>query len=113
MLICPAETSRQVATSFQALNDSNLSYFVNVDASTNEPGHVILAGDRFLQVNRKPVAHGLLNVTTNLNLSWTPNFHGSYGGFAFADGHMQDSRDHELTSLIASQPLATNRFSIP
>ena len=35
MLICPAETNRQAATSFEALNDLNLSYFVNVDASTN------------------------------------------------------------------------------
>ena len=113
MLICPAETNRQAATSFKALNDLNLSYFVNVDASTNDPSHVILVGDRFLQVGGQPAAHGLLNVTSNLNLSWTRNFHGSGGNFAFADGHVESSRDNNLASQIASQPLATNRFSIP
>jgi prepilin-type N-terminal cleavage/methylation domain-containing protein/prepilin-type processing-associated H-X9-DG protein len=111
--ICPFETTRQVAASYEALNDLNLSYFVNADASTNDPSHAILAGDRFLQVNRQSVAPGLLSVTTNLNLSWTPNFHASRGCFAFADGHVDYSQDHDLVSIIASQPLATNRFSIP
>ena len=112
-LICPFETNRQAAASLEGLNDLNLSYFVNVDASTNEPSRVILVGDRFLQVGGQPVAHGLLNVTSNLNLSWTRNFHGSGGNFAFADGHVEMSRDDRLASQIASQPLATNLFSIP
>ena len=111
--VCPFETNRQAAASFEALNDLNLSYFVNVDASVSGLSHTILTGDRFLQVNRQPVAHGVLNVTTNLHLSWTPNFHTSRGNFAFTDGSVEISRDDGLASLIASQPLATNRFSIP
>ena len=35
--ICPFETNRQAAVSYEALDDLNLSYFVNGDASTNDP----------------------------------------------------------------------------
>jgi len=111
--ICPFETNRLAAASYEALNDLNLSYFINADAIPNDPGHTILAGDRFLQVNGHPVSPGLLAVTTNLNLSWTPNFHIGGGNFAFADGRVEFTQGHELDSFISDQPLVTNRFSIP
>jgi prepilin-type N-terminal cleavage/methylation domain-containing protein/prepilin-type processing-associated H-X9-DG protein len=114
LFICPFETNRQAADSYEAFNDLNLSYFVNADASTNDPSLTILIGDRFLQVNGQPVAPGLLAVTTNLNLSWTPNFHVGGGNFTFADGHCEFVRDgNRLKSIISGQPLETNRFSVP
>jgi prepilin-type N-terminal cleavage/methylation domain-containing protein/prepilin-type processing-associated H-X9-DG protein len=112
-LICIFETNRQAAVSFEALNDLNISYFLNADASTNNPSRTILAGDRFLQVKGQPIQPGLFILTTNSNVSWTPNFHVSGGVFAFADGHVEFNRNNNLNSFIQNQPRATNRLTIP
>jgi prepilin-type processing-associated H-X9-DG protein len=112
-LICPFETNRQAAVSYEALNDLNISYFLNADASTNNPSHSILAGDRFLQVKGQPIQPGLFVLTTNSNVSWTPNFHVSGGILAFADGHVEFGRNNNLNSFIQNQPLATNRLCVP
>jgi len=113
LFVCPFETNRQAVFSYEALNDLALSYFLDVDASTNGPSHSILLGDRFMQCDGHPVEPGILAVTTNLNLNWTPDFHARGGSFGFADGHAEFTHDDRLKSIIASQPLATNRFSIP
>ena len=113
LFICPFETDRKAATNFESVSDLNLSYFVNADASTNNPSQTILTGDRFLQIKGHPVPHGLLMVTRNQDLSWTPNFHAKGGCLGFADGHIEFSHNNNLPSLIAAQPLATNHFSIP
>jgi prepilin-type N-terminal cleavage/methylation domain-containing protein/prepilin-type processing-associated H-X9-DG protein len=112
-VICPFETNRQAAVSYEALNDLNISYFLNADASTNNPSQSILAGDRFLQVEGQPVRPGLLVLTTNSNVSWTPNFHAQGGCLAFVDGHVEFNKNNKLNTLIQNQPLATNRLSIP
>jgi prepilin-type N-terminal cleavage/methylation domain-containing protein/prepilin-type processing-associated H-X9-DG protein len=111
-LICPFETNRQAAVSFEALNDLNISYFLNADASANNPLHTILAGDRFLQVKGQPIHPGLFVLTTNSNVSWTPNFHISGGNLAFADGHVEFTIN-QLNSFIQNQPLATNHLCVP
>jgi len=112
-LVCVFETNRQAAISFEALNDLNISYFLNADTSTNNPSRAILAGDRFLQVKGQPIQPGLFILTTNSNVSWTPNFHVSGGVLAFADGHVEFTRDDELNSFIQYQQLATNRLCVP
>ncbi len=111
--ICPFETNRQAAVSFEALNDLNISYFLNADASINNPSRTILAGDRFLQVKGQPIQPGLFVLTTNSNVSWTPNLHVSRGNLAFADGHVEFTRNDALNSFIQNQPLATNRLCVP
>jgi prepilin-type N-terminal cleavage/methylation domain-containing protein/prepilin-type processing-associated H-X9-DG protein len=112
LLICPFETNRLAAVSFEALNDLNISFFLNADASANNPSHTILAGDRFLQVNGQPIQPGLYVLTTNSNVSWMPNFHVRRGNLAFADGHVELTIN-PLNSFIQNQPLATNRLCVP
>ena len=109
--ICPFETNRQAAVSYEALNDLNISYFLNADASTNDPSRSILAGDRFLQVKGQPIQPGLFVLTTNSDISWTPNFHVQGGVLAFADGHAKFNRSNRF--FIQNQPLATNRLCVP
>ena len=111
--ICPFEVSRKPAANFVVINDLNLSYFVNGDTSTNNPSQTVLTGDRFLQLNNQPVTHGLLTVSKNLDLSWTPDFHVKGGCLGFADGHVEFSHGDRLSLIISAQPLATNHFSIP
>jgi prepilin-type N-terminal cleavage/methylation domain-containing protein/prepilin-type processing-associated H-X9-DG protein len=113
ILACPVDKERRAATNFEELNDLNISYFLNADVSTNNPSHSILAGDRFLQANGQPVKPGLFFLTTNLNMSWTPDLHIGKGSLAFADGHVEISKTDNLNSTLQNQPFVTNRLCVP
>jgi len=118
LLICPADKTRVATTNFSALNDLNISYFLNVDASinTNTPPQApqtILLGDRNLALNRKPVMAGLLTASTNSNLNWTDEIHRKGGNLAFVDGHVEWSKTDSLNSYIQKQSLPTNRLCVP
>lgn len=113
ILACPLDNKRHTATNFEALNDLNISYFLNAEVTTNNPSHSILAGDRFLRANGQQVKPGLFTLTTNLNMSWTPDLHLNKGNLAFADGHVEFSKTDNLNSTLQNQPFATNRFCVP
>jgi prepilin-type processing-associated H-X9-DG protein len=113
LLACPLDKTRSPATNWEALNDLDISYFLNADLSTNNPSHAILSGDRHLQADGKSVPPGLFILTTNLNMRWIPDVHDKWGNLAFVDGHVEASRPENLNSLVRSQPWATNRLCIP
>jgi len=113
VFVCPADKTRQAAANSKNLREENLSYFINVDATTNNPSHTILAGDRNLQANGQPVKPGLFELTTNLDSSWTHDLHLNCGVLVFADGHAERIRTNELNSVIQHQSLATNRLCVP
>ncbi len=115
VLICPTDKARQAAASFFTLTNTNISYFLNLDAVTNM--NSILSGDRNLEFNWKSIHPGFFVQNTNAPLKWTAGFHGSqdkpFGVFSFADGHAQMVRQENLNRTLQNQPLATNRFCIP
>jgi len=115
VLICPTDKTRQTATNFSALTNTNISYFLNLDAVTNL--NSILSGDRNLEFNWKPINPGIFIQTTNAILKWTAGFHGAQdkplGVISFADGHAQIVRQENLNRTLQNQPLATNRFCFP
>lgn len=113
VFVCRLDKVRQAGTNSKDIRDENVSYFVNVEATTNNPSHTILAGDRNLQVNGQPVKPGLFELTTNLEMSWTHDLHLSGGVLAFTDGHVQFVKTNDLNSFIRGQPLATNRLCVP
>lgn len=114
LLFCPAETHRSAATNFDNLTPTNLSYFLNTDASfTNLPNVSILAGDRNLQANGQPVSPRLFVLTTNLDVNWTRELHRVGGNIAFADGHVQFCRTADLNALIQHQSIPTNHLLVP
>ena len=84
MLICPADT-RSPAKNFAGLSNSNISYFVGVDAEETMP-QMILSGDRNLVVNGSPVASGLLLLKSNDVVAWGTNMHNGQGNVGVADG---------------------------
>jgi len=112
-LVCPADKTRKSAPSFGTLTDTNISYSLNADLSSHNPAQSIMTSDRYLQVNGQPVRHGTLALTTNMDITWTPEFHSGGGVLGFADGHMEFCRSSNLNFLIQRQGLATNRFSVP
>jgi len=112
-LFCPSDKTRKAATSSKELTDLNLSYFLNVDCTSNAPSQSFLAGDRNLTTNGYTALSGTLVVTTNINLRWTQEIHLKGGNLAFADGHVEWCQSANLNNLIRQQPIATNRLSIP
>ena len=114
ILICPTEKYRRAVTNFNDLTDTNLSYFLNADAAlSNNPAASILAGDRNLQVNGRPLSPGLFVLTTNLDMNWTRELHLFGGNLAFADGHVQFCRTNTLNALVQGQSVGTNRLLVP
>jgi prepilin-type N-terminal cleavage/methylation domain-containing protein len=114
-LICPADKARQAATNFSTLTNTNISYFLNLDAITNL--NSILAGERNLEFAWRQINPGIFTQTTNTMLKWIAGFHGAqdkaYGIISFADGHVQIVKQERLNQTLQNQPLTTNRFCIP
>ncbi len=89
ILICPAESDRMrsSATNFEFMNNSNISYFIGLDANETNP-QLILSGDRNI-TNGTRVKNGLLAVTTNSPAGWTSEMHNGVGNICLADGSGQ------------------------
>jgi len=117
---CPADKTKFAATNYNPLLEENVSYFANVDATTSNPVNTILAGDRHLLANGRPVKPGLFTFTNYTSMGWTLELHGNQGyhpfGFiGFADGHVQGEwdKDNALTTLFQEQPLISERLTVP
>jgi hypothetical protein len=113
ILICPAESDpmRSVATNFIFLNNSNLSYFVGVDAAETNP-ELILFGDRNV-TNGTPVRNGLLEVTSNTPAAWNSEMHDGVGNLALADGNVQQLNISGLRTSITNTGFPSNRLQMP
>ncbi len=111
---CPADRARQPLTNSTALTDTNLSYFISLDA-TLALTNAILSGDRNLEVAGQPVNAGLFTLTTNTAVGWTSELHkskaGGCGNLLFVDTRVQNVR--AALPAIQRQGLATNRLVIP
>ncbi len=112
-MVCPTDKNRHAAENYRLLTDTNLSYFLNADTSTNDPSTSILAGDRNLQANGQAVSPGLFTMTTNLDMGWTRDLHPNQGFLAFADGHAEACPTANLNIVVRRQKVAVNRLSIP
>jgi prepilin-type processing-associated H-X9-DG protein len=113
VFVCPADKTKFAATNFNSLREENVSYFANVDATTNNPANTILAGDRNLSANGQSVNPGLFVMTTNFDMSWTHEIHALGGNLVFADGHVEWVNTTQLNSVVQRQLLATNRLIVP
>jgi prepilin-type N-terminal cleavage/methylation domain-containing protein len=119
VLVCPTDKVKQVATNYAELSDRNISYFINLDVSTNTgPAVTILAGDRHLQANGQGVKPGLFIFTPNLSMGWTLELHNKTktapaGVLAFADGHAEVTVTKSLPAIFQRLGLATNRLMVP
>lgn len=120
ILVCPADRGRISVNSYVGLSNSNLSYFVSLDATmvtTLNPSFLILAGDRHLTYSNQPIAAGLFITTNFTALGWQSGFHGnsnqSGGTLAFADGHCEFVRTDKLPAVFQRQGLTTNRLVLP
>jgi prepilin-type N-terminal cleavage/methylation domain-containing protein/prepilin-type processing-associated H-X9-DG protein len=110
VMICPAD-DRSPATNFTWINNSNLSFFVGIDATETNPA-AMLSGDRNL-TNGTTVKNGLLNLITNRPSGWTAEIHNNHGNIALADGSVQQLSITTLRATVANTGFATNRLQMP
>ena len=114
ILVCPADKAKTAAQDFgPKLSDTNVSYFVSVDANEDTP-QMFAAGDRNLAFQGQPIKPGLFTLTTNNPaLSWTKAIHDSRGNIGLADGSVQGFGAEHLAEAAQNQYVATNRLAIP
>lgn len=120
VLACPQDTQCAPASSFTALTDSNVSYFVALDADQTV-SNLWLSGDRNLTPDQSPPRPGLLTVTANSRMNWTAQIHTNQGNLCFADGSVQQLNnaglDRSATNALAAYFAATTntafRLAIP
>jgi len=111
----PADAGRICVTNFQGLSNSNISYFVGIDASDTDPGW-ILTGDSNFELGGVPVKPGLNLFWTNDPVAWSPTTrHIKTGNLGFSDGSVQSTTSAELPAAFRLRQTggATNRFAIP
>lgn len=106
-LICPADLDRQPAMNFNMLQNSNVSYFVGVNADYNIPLS-ILAGDRNITNDTRATAS---LVRGAYGLRWTSELHKFKGNVLFADAHVEELNNDNLD--FSGSPLASSTFFLP
>jgi prepilin-type N-terminal cleavage/methylation domain-containing protein/prepilin-type processing-associated H-X9-DG protein len=113
---CPSDGARLPTNTYAALSQTNLSYFLNLDANTNRVPNTFLSGDRHLALSNQPVRCGAFLLREDQAVSWTGELHQGMrkiGMVSFADGHVEGIRNQKLHEAIARQPLGTNRLVLP
>lgn len=108
VLACPGD-ARKPAKSFTALANSNLSYFLNVDADDRNPDSV-QAGDRNITNGTSPV-NGLLILQSNQPAGWTPAIHHGLCQVLLEDGSVQQAPSTGFAGVLDSS--TSNRLAIP
>jgi prepilin-type N-terminal cleavage/methylation domain-containing protein len=122
--LCPTDERGIVApTNFHGFSDSNLSYFVSLNASINLVStnitNLLLSGDRHLSWNTSQAKPGLLLVTNFSAMSWTKELHWvknqkeTVGVLAFVDGHVESVQAGKLPAAFQRQGIKTNQLVIP
>jgi len=102
---------RAAATNFDFMSNSNLSYFVGVDAEETNP-QTLLSGDRNI-TNGTSAKNGVLDLTTNRPSGWTAEMHNKIGNIALADGSVQQLSTLNLRATVENTGVATNRLQMP
>jgi hypothetical protein len=111
ILVCPADPQRIRADSFREFGNTNVSYFVGVDAQDIYP-QSFLIGDRNL-TNGQPLHQSMLALTTNQPVGWTADIHGGFGNVGLGDGGVKGWTSPALKRGLSDSGYATNRVAMP
>jgi prepilin-type processing-associated H-X9-DG protein len=113
LLICPADADRNraMATDFNLLSNSNLSYFVGM-ASNELSARMILSGDHNID-NGAAIKDGVLALTKTQRANWTGEMHGNAGNILLADGGVDQEDSVALRGTVACTGTAENLLQMP
>lgn len=99
ILACPAD-SRRPAANFSTLANTNISYFIALDAEEVLP-EFPLAGDRFLTTGH-PTVQKILTIRSNDVPTWAGQGHQGGGNMALADGSVQQMNSAKLQEVVTN-----------
>ena len=109
-LICPADIRKRATNFGVGLSNTNVSYFVGVDAAQIHP-EMFLSGDRNL-TNGATSASRMLELHTNSVAGWTRQIHVRQGNIGLADGSVQYLSNYRLKEALRWGG-TTNRLAMP
>jgi hypothetical protein len=112
VLICPTD-SRSPAMNLKELSNTNLSYFVNLDAVGESNTNMLLAGDRNLVVDGVAVGAGMFTLTSTNQVGWSGTMHKTNGYVLMADGSVQQLTSSALQRLLENSGTNVNRLAVP
>lgn len=111
ILACPADKERIAVRSFQpGINNSNVSYFVALDADETQP-QLLLTGDRTIFKGTRP-PNGIVALTTNNFAGWSKDIHQGSINVALADGSVQGVSSNQLYRILGKAGSAM-RLQLP
>lgn len=102
---------RLASGDWQSLSNTNLSYFIGLDAQDTRP-NMVMSGDRNLAVEGKLLS-GVVALGTNSSVSWTRAIHREAGNIGLADGSVQQVTTEQLRLQLENSGDATNRLVFP
>ena len=113
LLFCPSDAHRQQLwpTNWDQLSNSNLSYFVGIDAGETVPNG-FLSGDRNV-TNGAPLKNSILELTLDRPVGWTEELHHDAGNLLLADGSVQQRTTPGLDQALEQSGVDTNRLQMP
>jgi prepilin-type N-terminal cleavage/methylation domain-containing protein/prepilin-type processing-associated H-X9-DG protein len=86
IFVCPSDPAKVAAPDWGTFKNTNLSYFVGVDAKPNYPNS-LLAGDRNISQD-SIVRSNILQTNFSATVGWTTNIHNDRGNILFSGGHV-------------------------
>ena len=114
VLVCPEDKGKTLVLpmNFKTLNNSNLSYFVGIDADKTN-ATMLLSGDRHITNGFAP-QNGTLNLTTNQNVRWSKELHAGKNSVGLAGGDVQQVSSKTFRrNVLSNTGFATNRIKLP
>ena len=111
VLVCPADVRHPSKDFGVAFGNTNISYFVGVDADDSRP-QMVLSGDRNI-IGGTKLANGILEITTNQLVGWSSEMHNGVGNIGLADGSVQTVTVTGFAELLQQTGVATNRLALP
>ena len=112
VLVCPADKPRQAAGAFTgAVSNTNLSYFVNVDAG-DTMSSALVTGDRNL-TNGSLLPNRIMELKSDSVVGWTAEMHHLQGNVGLLDGSVQTFSTPEMRRAVNSLGTTTDRLAIP
>lgn len=113
ILWCPSDTRNRMASTFASgLTNSNVNYFVGLDADETRP-QMFLSGDDNLNVAGLPVKSGIIALSTNMNVTWSTNRHNLQGNVGLADGSVQGFTSKGLMTALNETGTNVIRLAFP
>ncbi len=111
VLVCPNDSRRTKTADFVNFANTNLSYFVGLDAHEAQP-QSILSGDR--NITGGTLSNGFMRrLSSNSLAGWETNLHQGSGNLGLGDGSVQQVTAQSLQRQLQAQPLPVIRVAIP